>query len=201
MEVSEKVQALIDRAVHLHKKSEPEKPETPKANPEKAEPPKTMPAKSKPLATPVRSAAAIPVVAEPPESPKLSRTTTDVEMGMADAAAAIPAVEQAGNPKASPMSIASTPMKSPVTKKMKGDIGSTQSLASSIPSLPSFSGSSTSDRRPHHSDSATTLSLAAYMQSMRLQHEGPMAIGFKTKSDLFFLFITLRYRSVAMPYN
>ncbi|CAE7217208.1 xynB [Symbiodinium sp. CCMP2592] len=154
---------MIDRAVHLHKKSEPAKPEIPKA-----EPAKTLAAKSKPVATPARSAPAIPaVVEEPPQTPKLSRTTTDVEMGMADAAV----VEQADNPKPSPMSIASTPMKSPVSKKLKGSIGSTESLASSVPSLPSFSGSSASDRRPHHSDSATTLSLGGYFQSMRL-HEG-----------------------------
>ncbi|CAE7484617.1 unnamed protein product [Symbiodinium sp. CCMP2592] len=154
---------MIDRAVHLHKKSEPAKPEIPKA-----EPAKTLAAKSKPVATPARSAPATPaVVEEPPQTPKLSRTTTDVEMGMADAAV----VERADNPKPSPMSIASTPMKSPVSKKLKGSIGSTESLASSVPSLPSFSGSSASDRRPHHSDSATTLSLGGYFQSMRL-HEG-----------------------------
>ena len=66
-----------------------------------------------------------------------------------------------------PMSIQSTPVKSPEVKRLRS--GSSASLSSepsmSLPSLPSFSGKSD---RLHGLDSQTTLDMAEYFSQLRL---------------------------------
>ena len=135
--VSPQLQALVDRAKHLHAK--PLKPA--------AETARTK----GPIATPARSKASVPEVKDEAQAAPM-----DVD---------IPA---ASNCKPSPMSTTSTPHKSPELKRMK-PCASSESLLSSVPSLPSFSASS---RKPHHSDSATTLSLGGYFDNMRISGTG-----------------------------
>ncbi|CAE7373311.1 unnamed protein product [Symbiodinium sp. CCMP2592] len=136
--VSPALQALVDRAKHLHAKPTKPAAETARTN--------------GPIATPARSKVKVPEMKdeEPPAAPM------DVD------------APAAANSKPSPMSTASTPHKSPDLKRMKPCVSS-ESLPSSVPSLLSFSGSS---RKPHHSDSATTLSLTGYFDNMKLGGQG-----------------------------
>ena len=82
---------------------------------------------------------------------------------------ATPAPEQKPTPAQStpgPMSMQSTPVKSPDLKKLKSTISETSS--SQLPSLPSFSSKSDASTKLHGLDSQTTLDMAEYFSQMRL---------------------------------
>ena len=80
---------------------------------------------------------------------------------------AAPKATEPSMPGPSPMSTQSTPLKSPDAKRHRSasDL-SLDGTASTVPSLPSFSGSGSS--KPKHSDSSTTISLQRYMEELTL---------------------------------
>ena len=66
-----------------------------------------------------------------------------------------------------PMSVQSTPVKSPDFKKLRSGTSECTSEMS-LPSLPSFSGKSSSSGMQHGLDSQTTLDMAEYFSQMRV---------------------------------
>ncbi|CAE7815167.1 unnamed protein product [Symbiodinium sp. CCMP2456] len=129
--VSAKVQAMVDRAMHLHGKTVPQ-------------------ASVRPQATPAR-AVNTPTVETPEAAPKATEPSMSV-------------------PGPSPMSTHSTPLKSPDAKRHRSASGlSSDGAASTVPSLPSFSGSASS--KPKHSDSSTTIRLSQDLTGTQMEED------------------------------
>ena len=110
---------------------------------------KAKPAPARPLATPTRASGA------PPQPDDTEAVST-------------PVAKTGTN--ASPMSVQSTPVKSPDLKRYRSVDSNASDHSSSVPPLPSF----TSDRSslPRNPDSSTTLGLTDYFMST-LNLEGP----------------------------
>ena len=78
-----------------------------------------------------------------------------------------PAAKAVENPAPSPLSAKSTPVKSLEVKKLRPSSVSSESLSSSLPSLPSFTESESSD--PHKNlDSQTTMAMSEYLANLKL---------------------------------
>ena len=88
-------------------------------------------------------------------------------------AAPKPGTASPSDPKgvaASPMSVASTPIKSPELKRLRSVASEGGSSSGTIPSLPSFSASTNDDdEKVHRLDTATTISLGTYMKNLAIE--------------------------------